>query len=281
MADTKIIDIEFRLFLKAMYLRHGYDFRHYARASLKRRVLALMQAAGCDEISQMLPRLLREDDFLKFALSNLSVPVTEMFRDPPVFLALRREVLPLLASYSHINIWQAGCATGEESVALAIMLKEEGLLHKSQIYATDINDVALEKAEEGIYPAAAIELGARNYAQSGGTGVFADYFVSSHGFSKVCSEIREKISYAHHDLVGDGVFCEVSLVVCRNVLIYFDHELQKRVMSRFIDSLARGGFLCLGTRESLHSADAAEHFKAVDAECRIFKKQSVSAECKL
>lgn len=273
MADTKISDIEFRLFLKAMLLRHGYDFRHYAKASLMRRVLSLTQAAGCGKISEMLPRLLHEEGFLKFALSHLSVPVTEMFRDPPVFLALRREVLPLLASYSHINIWQAGCATGEESVALAIMLKEEGLLHKTQIYATDINDTALEKAEEGIYSKAVIELGEQNYLQAGGTGNFRDYFLSSHGYFKTGREIREKISYAHHDLVGDGVFCEVSLVVCRNVLIYFDHELQKRVMSRFVDSLARGGFLCLGSRESLHSAEVAEQFKAVDAECRIFKKQ--------
>lgn len=277
MDDAEIADIEFRLFVKAMLWRHGYDFRHYAKASLKRRVQALMQAAGCSNVSQLLPRLLHEEGFLRFALSTLSVPVTEMFRDPPVFMALRREVLPLLASYPHINIWQAGCATGEESLSLAILLKEEGLLHKAQIYATDINDAALEHAGEGIYPEASVELGARNYAQAGGKAAFEDYFVSSHGFSRACNEIREKISYAHHDLVSDGVFCEVSLVVCRNVLIYFDHELQKRVMGRFVDSLARGGFLCLGTREFLHSSGAQEQFKAVDAQCRIFKKQGCRA----
>jgi len=270
--EAKIMEIEFNLFLKAMVLRHGYDFRHYSKASFKRRVQALMHAAGCDNIGQLVPRVLREEGFLRFALSQLSVPVTEMFRDPQVFLTLRREVLPMLASYSHINIWQAGCATGEESVALAIMLKEEGLLHKAQIYATDINDDALDKAEAGIYPASVIELGASNYRQAGGRAAFEDYFHTSHGFSRVRGDIREKISYAHHDLVGDGVFCEVSLVVCRNVLIYFDHDLQRRVVSRFVDSLTRGGFLCLGTRESLVSAAAAEQFKAVDADCRIFKK---------
>ncbi len=273
----KLADIELSLFIKAMHLRHGYDFRHYSRASLKRRVLALKTTAGCDSISQLLPRLLHEEGFLRFALSQLSVPVTEMFRDPHVFLALRREVLPMLASYPRINIWQAGCATGEESVTLAILLQEEGLLHKSQIYATDINDVALDKAEEGIYSQAVIETGAKNYQLAGGRAALKDYFRASHGFFKVRHDIREKISYAHHDLVGDGVFCEVSLVMCRNVLIYFDHELQRRVVARFVDSLARGGFLCLGTRESLASAAAEEQFRPIDAECRIFKKLEVSA----
>lgn len=271
------MEVEFKLFMDAMALRHGYDFRHYAKASIERRILSLMQATGCANVADLLPRVLRDDDFLKFALSHLSVPVTELFRDPHVFAALRRETLPLLASFPRINVWLAGCATGEEAVALAILLKEEGLLHKSQIYATDINDSALDKAEQGIYPESAIEVGSRNYRSAGGKAALEDYFESGHGFFRTNRDIRERISYAHHDLVGDGVFCEVSLAMCRNVLIYFDHELQNKVISRFSDSLTRGGFLCLGTRESLRCPDLASQFKVVDADCRIFKKQGFSS----
>jgi chemotaxis protein methyltransferase CheR len=263
--------------MEAMALRHGYDFRQYAKASIQRRVLALVQAAGCSNIAQLLPRILHEDGFLPFALSHLSVPVTEMFRDPQVFRAFRHEVLPRLASFPRINIWLAGCATGEEAVSLAILLQEEGLLHRAQIYATDINDAALDKAERAIYPRTAFEHGARNYQAAGGAHAFQDYFVAVGNGYQVKPDIREKIAYAHHDLVGDGVFCEVSLVICRNVLIYFNHDLQQRVVARFVESLARGGMLCLGTRESLKSAGAQDQFTVIDADCRIFKKKSQSA----
>lgn len=272
MNEHDIEDVEIRLFIEALALRHGYDFRHYAKASIKRRVKALARAVGCPDVGRMIPMLLREDGFLPRALSQLSVPVTEMFRDPHVFLALRREVLPLLDSYPRINIWQAGCASGEETVSLAILLKEEGLLHKTQIYATDINDTALAKAEEGIYPAAVIAAGERNYRKAGGAGTFGDYFHTAYEFSRVAPEIRERIVFAHHNLVGDGVFCEVNMVLCRNVLIYFDRALQGKVLSLFNESLGRGGFLCLGTQETLQFVDVASQFSAIDPECRIFKK---------
>ena len=272
MKEHDIEDVEIRLFIEAIALRHGYDFRHYSKASIKRRVKALARAMDCPDVGRMIPRLLRDDSFLSQALSHLSVPVTAMFRDPPVFLALRREVLPLLDSYPRINIWQAGCASGEETVSLAILLKEAGLLHKTQIYATDINDAALAKAEEGIYPATVIAAGERNYRKAGGTGNFGDYFRTAYDFSKVTPEIRERIVFAHHNLVGDGVFCEVNMVLCRNVLIYFDRSLQSKVLSLFNDSLGRGGFLCLGTQESLQFTEVAGQFSAIDPECRIFKK---------
>lgn len=277
MKEHDIEEVEIRLFVEAMALRHGYDFRHYAKASIKRRVKALARAMGCADVGRLIPMLLREDGFLSQALSHLSVPVTEMFRDPQVFLALRREVLPLLDSYPRINIWQAGCASGEEAVSLAILLKEEGLLHKTQIYATDINDAALAKAEEGIYPAAVIATGERNYRKAGGTGAFVDYFHTAYEFSRVAPEIRERIVFAHHNLVGDGVFCEVNMVLCRNVLIYFDRALQGKVLSLFNESLARGGFLCLGTQESLQFTTMDGQFAAVDQECRIFKKTGARA----
>jgi len=264
--------VEIHLFLEAMAMRHGYDFRQYAKASIKRRVQALALAAGCRDIAQLVPLVLRDNEFLGLALAHLSVPVTEMFRDPLVFLALRRQVLPLLNSYPRVNIWQAGCATGEEPVSLAILLKEEGILHKVQIYATDINDVALAKAEEGVYPTSAVMASEANYAKAGGKGALSDHFQTAYDFSQVNNDIREKIVFAHHNLVGDGVFCEVNMVLCRNVLIYFDRGLQTQVLSLLNDSLARGGFLCLGTRESLRFTGVADQFSAVDAECRIFKK---------
>ena len=271
MNEATLRDIEIGLLLDAMLARHGYDFHHYAKASLKRRIVGLAQAEGCQTIGELIPRLLREEGFLPRALSRLSVPVTEMFRDPPVFLALRREVLPLLDSYARIAIWQAGCATGEECASLAILLKEAGMLQKVQIYATDINDSALAIAEEGVYPARAVAEAEANYRKAGGTATLADYFHTAYGFSKISEEIRSRIVFAHHNLVADGVFCEVHMVLCRNVLIYFDRSLQNRVASLFHDSLARGGFLCLGNRETLQFTSVAERFRAIDGECRIFK----------
>ena len=273
MKDAEIQDIELRLFFEAMVMRHGYDFRNYAKASMKRRVLAFAQSQGCRELSALIPRLLHDADFLAQALAHLSVPVTEMFRDPQVFLTLRRDVLPVLDSFPRIAVWQPGCATGEEPYSLAILLKEEGLLHKAQIYATDINDAALAKAEEGIYPARHLAAFSQNYLQAGGRAALADYFHTAYSFSKINDEIRQRIVFAHHNLVADGVFCEVNLVLCRNVLIYFDRSLQNRVLSLFHDCLVRGGYLCLGNRESLQFTDFADRFRVVDRDNRIFKKQ--------
>jgi chemotaxis protein methyltransferase CheR len=272
MTEAEIEEVEIHLFFEAMAMRHGYDFRHYAKASMKRRLLAFAQSQGCREIGALIPRLLREDDFLARALAHLSVPVTEMFRDPVVFLALRRDVLPLLDSYPRITVWQPGCATGEEPYSLAIMLKEEGLLQKTQIFATDINDEALAKAEEGIYPARNLAAYARNYEQAGGKAALTDYFHTAYNFSKISDEIRERIVFAHHNLVADGVFCEVNLVLCRNVLIYFDRTLQNRVLALFHECLVRGGYICLGNRESLQFTDFSDKFRVIDRTHRIFKK---------
>jgi len=272
MNEAALRDIEIRLFLEALALRHGYDFQNYARASIKRRILGLAQAEGGRTVGELIPRLLREEGFLSRVLARLSVPVTEMFRDPPVFHALRREVLPLLDSYPRVAIWQAGCATGEECYSLGILLKEAGLLDKTQIYATDINDKALADAEEGVYPAQEIVDYEQNYRKAGGGGRLADYFHTAYGYSKISDEIRRRIVFAHHNLVADGVFCEVHVVLCRNVLIYFDRTLQNRVTSLFHDSLVRGGFLCLGSRETLQFSDVAGQFRPVDRDCRIFKK---------
>jgi chemotaxis protein methyltransferase CheR len=196
-----------------------------------------------------------------------------MFRDPEVFLALRSKVLPVVASYPRIALWQAGCAIGVEAYSLAILLKEEGLLAKSQIFATDINDFALAKAEEGIYSAELVSQACSSgYFAAGGAGSLDDHLHVAYGFAKFNEDLRSRIVFAHHNLVADGIFCEVHMVVCRNVLIYFDRVLQKQVLSQFSDALVRGGFLCLGTRESLNPSDSADSFRPVDEINRIFRK---------
>lgn len=270
---ANIHSIELDLVLEALARRHGYDFRNYARASLKRRMAGLAHKLGCANVAELVPRLLYDDSLLPEILAGLSVPVTEMFRDPLVFKAIRDTLLPELATQPRINIWQAGCATGEEVYSLAILLDEADLLHKTQIYATDINDIALAKAEEGIFPAKTIEKFSDNYIKAGGQRALASYFSMGYGFAKIDGAIKDRISFAHHNLVADGVFCEVHLVVCRNVLIYFDRILQDRVLGLFSDSLSRGGFLCLGTKENVAFSAAAPQFVPVDAAQRLYKKR--------
>lgn len=271
-SEAEILDIEVDLFLEALFRRHGYDFRHYAQPSIQRRVTALASALGVRSVSDLITRTLRDASLLPEILTRLSVPVTEMFRDPVFFKLLREQVLPVLASWPRLKIWQAGCASGEEVYSLAILLDEEGLLERSQIYGTDINDLALKKAEDGIFPLADFENSERRHHLSGGRRPFSDYSVAGHGFFRMNQHLRERIAFAHHNLVSDGVFCEVQLVLCRNVMIYFNRELKQRVLHLFHASLARGGFLCLGTSESLGPPDAGKGYAVVDEDHRIFRR---------
>lgn len=276
-SDTPLDDIEVELFVRALKLRHGYDFTQYSPASLKRRVLQLARAQDAGTVSELITRLLHEPGFLNVALEGLSVPVSEMFRDPDVFLALREQVLPVLASYPQINIWQAGCAHGQEVYSLAILLEEAGLYDRTQIYATDFNESALKQAQEGIYPAREAQLWSRNYLAAGGKHTLADYYSARYEFIKLDQRLRRNVIFANHNLVTDEVFCEAHLVLCRNVLIYFSDPLQDRTLALFRDSLVRGGFLCLGTRESLDFAPSASDFTPVDAARRIYRLGSRSA----
>jgi len=269
--DTALEDIEIELFVRALKLRHGYDFTQYAPASLKRRVLQLVHAQHVDNVSTLTTRLLHEPEFLLPVLDGLSVPVSEMFRDPDVFCALREQVLPVLASYPQINIWQAGCAHGQEVYSLAILLEEAGLYDRTQIYATDFNETALRHAQEGIYPAKEAQLWSRNYLAAGGSQTLADYYSARYELIKLDQRLRRNVIFANHNLVTDEVFCEAHLVLCRNVLIYFSDPLQDRTLALFRDSLVRGGFLCLGTRESLEFAPSAADFVPVDAARRIYR----------
>ncbi|WP_430391337.1 CheR family methyltransferase [Dyella sp. 20L07] len=270
-SNTELENIEIELFVQAMKLRHGYDFSQYAPASLKRRILQLVHAQQADTVSALTTRLLHEPDFLQVVLAGLSVPVSEMFRDPDVFRSLKENVLPLLASYPQINIWQAGCAHGQEVYSLAILLEEAGLYDRTQIYATDFNESALHQAQEGIYPAKEAQLWSRNYQAAGGSHTLADYYSARYELLKLDQRLRRNVIFANHNLVTDEVFCEAHLVLCRNVLIYFSDQLQDRTLALFRDSLVRGGFLCLGTRESLDFAPSAIDFTPVDQARRIYR----------
>lgn len=271
MARPDVEEVEVELFVRALKLRHGYDFGEYARASLRRRVNALVQSLGTETISELTARVLRDDTLLPRIIAGLSVPVSEMFRDPPVFRKLRDEVLPLLASYPRINIWQAGCAFGQEVYSLAILLHEAGLYDRSQIYATDFSDAAIARAQEGIFPAREARLYSENYLAAGGRHSLADYYHARYELITIDDALKRNVTFANHNLVCDGVFCEAHLILCRNVLIYFTDPLQNHVLELFRDSLVRSGFLCLGTRENISFARAARDFRALDARLRIFQ----------
>ncbi len=274
MSAPGLDNIEVDLFIQALQRRHGYDFSQYAPASLKRRVQQLAEQLDCKTISGLIERVMHESELLPNILEGLTVPASDMFRDPAMFRGLREQVFPLLASYPQINIWQAGCARGQEVYSLAILLEEAGLYERTQIFATDLSDRALQQAQDGIYPAREAQQWSRNYQASGGTRSLADYYSARYNLLKVDQRLRRNVTFAKHNLVSDGVFCEAHLILCRNVMIYFSNPLQDRVLSLFRDSLVRGGFLCLGLRESLEYASSATEFTPFAEQLRIYRLTS-------
>lgn len=273
MKETEIEAIEIDLLLEAVYQRYGYDFRSYARASIERRARQFLSSSRCATISDMIPKVLRDEALLSRLVQYFSISVTEMFRDPFVYAAIRHDVVPLLRTYPFIKIWHAGCATGEEVYSLAIMLKEEGLYDRATIYATDFNDSSLEKAKVGIYPIDAIKEATRNYQMAGGKGSFGDNYHSKYDAAAMDGSLKERITFANHNLTTDNVFGEMHMVFCRNVLIYFNRDLQNRALGLFKESLVHAGFLCLGTKESLDFSEVSGSFEAVDKKAKIYKKK--------
>jgi len=267
-----LLDIEIDCLLSAITERYGYDFRNYARASLKRRIQNYLTVSDCNHVSELIPKVLHDKEcFAKF-LSNMSVTVTEMFRDPLVFKSIREDILPKLKTYSRINVWHAGCATGEEVYSMAILLEEEGLLDRAHIYATDFNAKSLATAKEGIYPAENVQLYTRNYLKAGGKSSFSDYYQANYESAKMKDSLREKITFASHNLISDQVFAEMNLVLCRNVLIYFDKVLQDRVLELFSDSLVSRGFLVLGDKEAIKYSIVKDDFEAVSERLKTYRK---------
>ncbi len=263
--------LEIDLLLDAIFHAYGYDFREYSRASITRRLRQHLTKTNCASIAHLIERILYHPDHFQALVYDISVTVTEMFRDPAFFGSLREQVIPFLKTFPFVNIWVAGCATGEEVYSLAILLKEEGLYDRTRIYATDFNDQALNIARERIYPLDKIQSYTSNYQKAGGKASLSDYYVARYNAVSLDAALQRNITFANHNLVTDSVFTETHLILCRNVLIYFTKPLQERVFSLFRDSLCNKGFLCLGKRETLSFSSLQTSFTPVIPEERIYQ----------
>lgn len=272
-ASEPVEDIEIHLLLEALYRRYHYDFRHYARASIKRRLRQARLQMGFASLSALQDALLRDQALVTRLLDYLTVQVSEMFRDPGYFGAVREKVVPHLRTYPSLKFWIAGCSGGEEVYSFAILLHEEGLLDRTMIYATDINPAALETAERGIYALDRIAAFTRNHQRAGGKSSLSDYYTTAYGRAVFDKRLREQVVFSDHSLVTDAVFAECQFVSCRNVMIYFDRPLQDRAIGLFKESLSRRGFLGLGSKETLRFSDHAGAFTEFVREEKIYQRR--------
>ena len=271
--SINVEDGELGRLLDTIHQQYGYDYRQYAAAHIKRRITNHMSLAGYADIETLRERVIQDPGSAATLLQELSITVTEMFRDPDLYLMLREKVVPLLRTWSHIRIWHAGCSTGEEVYSMAILLKEEGLYDRARIYATDVNKEALEKAAEGIYSLEAARNYARNYQRSGAKASFSDHCLAKYGSVIMDPSLKKNIVWAEHNLVTDSDFTEVQMVMCRNVLIYFNRDLQQRVHRTFLRSLVNGGLLCLGAKETIDHSGVQDQYTVLDKRNRIYRKK--------
>ncbi|RYZ08699.1 MAG: protein-glutamate O-methyltransferase CheR [Myxococcales bacterium] len=265
-------DIELKLFLEAIYLKYEYDFRQYAHSSLKRRVTAAMTRFGCATITQLQELVMHDALAFPQLLDFLTVQVSEMFRDPTYFRTVRESVVPVLRTYPSLKVWVAGCSQGEEAYSFAILLREEGLLDRTLIYATDINGTALRSAETGVYDIARLPTFTENHRLSGAKGSLSDYYTAGYGRAVLDSSLRQHIVFSDHSLATDAVFAEVQLISCRNVLIYFDRQLQDRALGLFHEALSHKGFLGLGSKETIRFSALAAQFQPINERERVYRK---------
>ncbi len=266
-------NLEIQLLLEAVYQKYGYDFRKYAGAHTKRRLKHRKAVSGLQNYSEMLHKIIYEEEFFNSVLLDLSINVTEMFRDPWFYREIREIVMPHLQTYPFIKVWHAGCSAGQEVYSMAILLEEEGMKERTQIYATDFNELILDRAKKGIYPLDSVRQYTANYIESGGSESFSDYYTADDRHVILKSSLRQKVLFSSHNLVTDGVFGEMNVIFCRNVLIYFNKELQERVLRLFYDSLCPGGFLCLGSKESLTFTGVVDKFETMAAREKIYRKK--------
>lgn len=269
----KTDDIEIRLLLEAIFQKYHYDFRGYSMASLKRRLTQARDHFACNSFSMLQDRILHDPSVLPRLLSFMTVQVSEFYRDPSYFRALREKVLPHLRTYPSLKVWIAGCSNGEEVYSFAIMFREEGLEDKTIFYATDINPEALKKAEAGVYELDRIQQFTENHRRAGGKSSLSDYYTAAYGAATFDKTLRRRVVFSDHSLVTDAVFGEMQLISCRNVLIYFDRTLQNRALGLCHDSLSRKGFLGLGSKESLRFSSYAHNFDDFVREEKIYQKR--------
>ena len=270
-AERETEAIEIRVFLEALYAKHGYDLRGYADASLRRRIQAVLARLGLTRISDLQHRALREPEVLGLVINYIAVRVSELFRDPSFYHAFRTQVLPVLRTYPLLKIWHAGCASGEEAYTSAILLSDEGLYDRAQIYATDLSNEALEEAKLGVYPASRRAAFEEAYRLAGGTSDLSRYCTTAYEGIAMVEALRRNILFFQHNLVSDHAFGEMNVIFCRNVFIYFGRELRTRVLAMLAQSLCPGGFLCLGQSEWLTAADRADTFEQVSRDNPIYR----------
>jgi len=276
MTDAEIERIEIDLLLEAIFQRYGYDFRSYARASIDRRTRQFLAGSGYPSVSALIPKIMQDEEFFTDLARQFSISVSEMFRDPFVYRTLREKVVPMLRTWPFFKVWHAGCASGEEVYSLAIVLKEEGLYDRATIYATDFNDSALEQAREGIYVMEKVQEATKNYQKAGGKASISEYYQARYDSAAMDSSLKKRITFANHSLAADSAFGEMHLIFCRNVLIYFNRDLQNRTLGLFTESLVHGGFLCLGTKEDLRFTKVEGDYEIVDDRARIYKRKAVA-----
>jgi chemotaxis protein methyltransferase CheR len=271
-ARDDVEDIEVALLLEGVYRRYGFDFRQYAPASLRRRLWRRAHAEGLQSISGLQEKLLHDSASMERLLLDLSINVTAMFRDPQFYVAFRTKVVPKLRTYPFTRFWVAGCSTGEEVYSLAILLHEEGLYERARIYATDINESVLERARAGVFPLDKMQEYTQNYIKAGGVRAFSEYYLAAYDGAQFQHSLVENVVFAQHNLVSDRSFNEFNVIVCRNVMIYFDRALQNRVHTLFYESLANLGFLALGQKEAIQFSPYEDRYEELDAVEKLYRK---------
>jgi len=272
--DRSALSIEVELIVQAIYLRYGYDFRDYSRASIKRRLELRLEKENLNNLAELQHRVIHEPNFFKQLISDFSINVTEMFRDPEFYAAVRGKILPHLARQPNLKVWIAGCGTGEEAYSLAILFKEHNLHEQTQFYATDLNSASLDRARTGQVSLKEMRKYSVNYLESGGLGSLMDYFSLTANQAVLDAGLMRKILFADHNLVHDQVFGEMDLILCRNVLIYFNKALQQRVLELFRESLKPQGYLCLGMKEGLYFSDLGSDLETVDNRVKIYRRKA-------
>jgi len=269
---AELENLEIELLLEGIYRRYGFDFREYAPASLRRRLWRRIHAEGLGSVSGLQERVLHNVNSMESLLLDLSVNVTAMFRDPSFYLAFREKVVPLLRTYPLTRIWVAGCSTGEEVFSLAILLEEEGVYARTRIYATDINEVVLDRARRGVFPLDKMQEYTQNYIRAGGARSFSEYYVARYDGALFSRSLLDNVVFAQHNLVSDHAFNEFNAILCRNVMIYFDRSLQNRVHELFYESLETFGVIGLGHKESMRFTPFEDRFEDLDTAERLYRK---------
>ncbi len=271
-ARDDLEEIELSLLLEGVYRQYGFDFREYAPASLRRRVWRRIHAEGLTTVSALQDKLLHDPACMERLLLDLSINVTAMFRDPSFYVAFRRKVVPALRTYPFTRIWVAGCSTGEEVYSLAILLQEEKLYHRTRIYATDINEAVVDRARRGVFPLDKMREYTRNYIKAGGTNAFSEYYLAKYDGAQFQRSLTENVVFAQHNLVSDRSFNEFNVIICRNVMIYFDRTLQDRVHRLFYDSLVNFGVLGLGHKESIRFSPYEPRYEELDPYEKLYRR---------